>query len=208
MSEQQCPVCKRDSYLNPNIKILISPCFHKLCEQCTHEIFSHGYAPCPQCKTPLRKINFMTSTFEDANVECEIRVRRMLGRHFTRNEDNFENLESYDEYLEAFENLVFEMIEIKNELMIKERINEIKSSENILNPVVIKKSKINNETDDADKKNKERKLVETWCLIKEKFVEIKLTKKFEIPEEMFKICEGSGLTKQKIAGIYINGLIY
>ncbi len=204
MNEQKCPVCKRDSYLNPNMKILISPCFHKLCEQCAFEIFSHGYAPCPQCGVKLRKINFITSTFEDANVECEIRVRKMLYRNFTRSEDNFETSEEYNDYLEAFENLVFYMLELKNEELIKEEINTIKNSNSILNPVVFNKKKSNLD-EEMVKRIKKNITVQTWCIFKEKG--IKLQKEILIPKNIFTICEGSGVTNKTVAMYFISGIL-
>lgn len=133
MPDLSCPVCKSDSYLNPNIKILVSPCFHRLCEQCVYRIFSHGYAPCPQCQTPLRRINYISSTFEDIEVEREIKIRKLLHRNFERKEAEFKDTVEYNDYLEEFENLVFKLLDLKNENQIREIIQEIKSSQSILN---------------------------------------------------------------------------
>lgn len=129
MPELKCPVCKNDSYLNPNIKILISPCFHKICEQCLYEIFSHGFAPCPECSIPLRRINFISSTFEDIEVEREIKIRKMLHVHFYRSEEDFDTVEKYNDYLEQFEEIVFELKECKNDAAIRDRIKNIQETD-------------------------------------------------------------------------------
>ncbi|KAI4291328.1 CDK-activating kinase assembly factor MAT1 [Pancytospora philotis] len=136
MAEQECPLCKSDAYLNPNIKILISPCFHRLCEQCVYRLFSHGYAPCPECQTPLRRINFITSTFEDVEIEREIRMRKLLTAHFARKREEFASIQDFNDYLEEFENLVFAMLAVKSDALVKERIAEIKAAPSVLNPAV------------------------------------------------------------------------
>ncbi|KAI5148311.1 CDK-activating kinase assembly factor MAT1 [Enteropsectra breve] len=115
MAELRCPVCKSDSYLNPGIKIFISPCFHKICEQCLFKLFMQGTAPCPECHIPLRRINFITATFENLEIEQEIKIRKLLRKKFLRRPDEFQTEAAYNDYLEEFENLVFDMVECKNE---------------------------------------------------------------------------------------------
>lgn len=138
MEERRCPVCKSDIYLNPDIVIYISPCFHRMCESCMFRIFSKGQAPCPECGTVLRKINYIKPTFEDITVEKECKVRRILLRAFRREEEDFcGDVERYNDYLEEFENLVFEALEMKSESLVRERIKEIQEAGegSILNPV-------------------------------------------------------------------------
>lgn len=110
MSDLQCPVCKSDSYLNPNIKLYISPCYHKMCEACLSYTFQAGQAPCPECGSMLRKVNYVTQTFEDLSVEKECRVRKML-RKFMRSEEDFATMEEYNDYLEEVEDRVMEILE-------------------------------------------------------------------------------------------------
>ncbi|CAD25932.1 TRANSCRIPTION FACTOR TFIIH [Encephalitozoon cuniculi GB-M1] len=137
MEERRCPVCKSDIYLNPDIVIYISPCFHRMCESCMFRIFSRGQAPCPECGTILRKINYIKPTFEDITVEKECKVRRILLRAFGREEEEFGgDSAKYNDYLEKFEELVFEVLELKNESLVKEKVKKIQEmgQDSILNP--------------------------------------------------------------------------
>lgn len=153
MQDLKCPVCKSDSYLIPDIKILISPCFHKLCEQCVYRIFSRGPAPCPVCKTPLRRVNFIASTFEDVEVAREINIRRIMHRYFTRASSEFESQERYNDYLEEFEDKVLELLKTKNETLVREMVEAIKNTGSILNPRnVVEKRSRNTEENEAESK--------------------------------------------------------
>ncbi|KAF9763225.1 RNA polymerase II transcription factor B subunit 3 [Nosema granulosis] len=134
MSDAKCPVCKTDSYLNPELVLYISPCFHKICENCLNRYFASGKSKCQECGIELRKINYMTSTFEDIEVEKECKIRRQLDRYFNRDESEFDTEESYNDYLEKLEDLVFELLDYKSESLIKSKINSILNDEtNFLN---------------------------------------------------------------------------
>lgn len=110
MTEIACPVCKISTYLNPDIKIYISPCYHVLCEACLMRIFVHIQAPCPECGIMLRKINYISQTFEDMAVERECKVRKQLIRYYFFEESDFPTLLEYNDYLEDFEHTVFELL--------------------------------------------------------------------------------------------------
>jgi CDK-activating kinase assembly factor MAT1 len=135
MSDQQCPICKSDAYLNPDIAIYVSPCFHRLCESCIYRIFSQGQAPCPECGTLLRKINYIAPTFEDIQVERECKIRKTMHKAFGRSLEEFSGSTEYNDYLEEFENLVYELLELKGMVQVKERIREMQAlgSESLLN---------------------------------------------------------------------------
>ncbi|AFM99286.1 putative CDK-activating kinase assembly factor MAT1 [Encephalitozoon hellem ATCC 50504] len=137
MEERRCPVCKSDIYLNPDIVIYISPCFHKVCESCMFRIFNRGQAPCPECGTMLRKVNYIKPTFEDITVEKECKIRRVLLRAFKREEEEFGgDVVKYNDYLEKFEELVFEVLDMRSESLVKEKIKEIQDmgERSVLNP--------------------------------------------------------------------------
>ncbi|KCZ81317.1 hypothetical protein H312_01196 [Anncaliia algerae PRA339] len=104
-----CPVCKSDSYLNPQMKLYISPCYHKVCEACLNYRYSQGIAPCPECGTQLRKVNYTSQTFEDLEVEKECRVRKKINK-FLKEEGDFDDLLGYYDYLEEVENIVFDLL--------------------------------------------------------------------------------------------------
>lgn len=160
MSELQCPVCKNDSYLNPGIKMYVSPCFHKICESCLYKHFQQGYAPCPECGTLLRRINFISSTFEDVEVEREIKMRKLMNRYFNRQLDDFESEREYNDYLEEYENQLFELLEFETEAQAKDKINLIRNSESILNSISMDKKYEN-----QDQEIKKVKTAQSsWCV--------------------------------------------
>ncbi|KAF2494886.1 CDK-activating kinase assembly factor [Lophium mytilinum] len=108
-----CPVCKSARYLNPDMRFLVNPeCYHKMCESCVDRRFSQGPAACPiaGCKRTLRKARFRTQTFEDIKVEREVDLRREVASVFNREEDDFETLQDYNDYLEQVENVTWNLI--------------------------------------------------------------------------------------------------
>ncbi|KAJ3225727.1 TFIIH/NER complex subunit [Clydaea vesicula] len=90
--DDSCPVCKADRYLNPSLKLLVSPCFHKMCVTCIDRLFTSGPAPCPVCKGTLRKSNFVVQTFNK------------------RIEDFGGDLKAFNNYLEDVEDILFNLI--------------------------------------------------------------------------------------------------
>ncbi|KAJ7582587.1 CDK-activating kinase assembly factor MAT1-domain-containing protein [Mycena floridula] len=108
--EDQCPVCRSDRYLNPKLRLLVSSCYHKMCESCIDRLFTLGPAPCPICQKVLRKLAFTPQTFEDLGVEKEVAVRRRIAKEFNRQRADFDDLRSYNDYLETVEDIAFNLI--------------------------------------------------------------------------------------------------
>ncbi|KAL9015449.1 MAG: hypothetical protein Q9185_007151 [Variospora sp. 1 TL-2023] len=109
-----CPVCKSSRYLNPNMRFLVNPeCYHKMCESCVDRIFSSGPAPCPVagCARTLRKQRFRKQTFEDIKIEQEVDIRRRVAQVFNKQEEDFETLRAYNNYLEEMEVTTFNLLE-------------------------------------------------------------------------------------------------
>lgn len=201
MNEQKCPVCKSDSYLNPNIKMYVSPCFHKICESCLYKLFQHGHAPCPECGNMLRKINFISSTFEDLEVEREIKLRKLLNRHFLRSEDEFESEQMYNDYLEEYENTLFELMELRDENQCRDRINQIKLSKSILLPTESRKEKAQ---DDVVEVKRIKVEAQSWCKFDEKLDLEFMIENFEekIPKEFVQEYLPGGLERSTILSFF------
>ncbi|PIL23854.1 hypothetical protein GSI_13605 [Ganoderma sinense ZZ0214-1] len=108
--DDQCPVCKSDRYLNPKLRLLVSACYHKMCESCIDRLFTLGPAPCPICNKILRKLAFTPQTFEDLTVEKEVAVRRRIAKEFNKRREDFADLRSYNDYLEWVEEITFNLI--------------------------------------------------------------------------------------------------
>jgi CDK-activating kinase assembly factor MAT1 len=109
-ADDKCPQCKTDRYLNPKLRLLVSPCYHKVCESCLDRIFSLGPAPCPECGKTCRKNQFGVQTFQDLQVEREVDIRRRVGKLFNKRETDFATLQGYNNYLEEVESITFNLI--------------------------------------------------------------------------------------------------
>ncbi|PSS15247.1 hypothetical protein M430DRAFT_29235 [Amorphotheca resinae ATCC 22711] len=113
-SDDICPVCKSNRYLNPSLQFLINPeCYHKMCSTCVDRIFTSGPASCPvpRCGKTLRKRGFHKAFFADLKIEREVDVRKRVGAVFNRRQDEFETLLDWNNYLEEVEGLVFDIVE-------------------------------------------------------------------------------------------------
>lgn len=105
----ECPVCKSDRYLNPSMSLLVSPCYHRVCNHCVERLFAHGSAKCPVCSTILCLSNWVVPRFDDLRVERECRVRKRIAEVFNKREEDFETLRDYNDYLEEVEEIVFNL---------------------------------------------------------------------------------------------------
>lgn len=114
MAEQECPRCKTTSYRNPNLKLLVNVCGHKLCQTCVDVLFTRPSAACPECSTPLRRSDFRMQQFEDSFVEREVDVRKKIVKIFNKREEDFaesnDPLRAYNDYLEEVEVIVFNLV--------------------------------------------------------------------------------------------------
>ncbi|KAK0545500.1 TFIIH/NER complex subunit [Tilletia horrida] len=108
--DDKCPICKTDRLISPKLRLLVSPCYHKMCESCVDRIFSLGSAPCPQCGTTCRKNQFGVQTFSDLGVEREVDVRRRVAKIYNKQEKDFPTLQAYNDYLEEVEEITFNLI--------------------------------------------------------------------------------------------------
>ncbi|CAD6913885.1 unnamed protein product, partial [Tilletia controversa] len=108
--DDKCPQCKTDRLIAPKLRLLVSPCYHKMCESCVDRIFSLGSAPCPQCGATCRKNQFGVQTFSDLGVEREVDVRRRVGKIYNKQDRDFPSMEAYNDYLEEVEEITFNLI--------------------------------------------------------------------------------------------------
>jgi CDK-activating kinase assembly factor MAT1 len=123
---------KKDQLLNHY------PSYHRMCESCCDRIFSHGPATCPipGCHKTLRRHRFRTPTFSDLQVEREVDIRRRVAAVFNRREEEFEDLRSYNDYLNEVEDITFNLInsidleETEKRFLAYERAHKNEISEN------------------------------------------------------------------------------
>ncbi|RKF55523.1 RNA polymerase II transcription factor B subunit 3 [Golovinomyces cichoracearum] len=114
LSDDICPVCKSNRYLNPKLEFFINPeCYHKMCSTCVDRIFTSGPTSCPvpYCGKTLRKRGFHKAFFGDLKVEREVDIRKRVDAVFNRRQEEFETLRDWNNYLEEVESLIFDLIE-------------------------------------------------------------------------------------------------
>ena len=90
-------------------------------------MYATSSAPCPICKTPLRKLDFIKSKFEDVHVENECRQRRYISKIYNKQEEDFPDLRSYNDYLEEIEDLVFNRLNKIDVEETQQRIDKYKA---------------------------------------------------------------------------------
>ncbi|RUS20371.1 CDK-activating kinase assembly factor MAT1-domain-containing protein [Endogone sp. FLAS-F59071] len=129
--DDQCPVCRSDKYLTPNLRLLVSPCFHKMCESCIDRLFSAGPAPCPICTAVLRKNQFMAQIFEDLTVEKEVRERKRVAKIFNKRPEDFPSLRAYNDYLEEVEDINIDATQARVQRYERENKEIIAKNENM-----------------------------------------------------------------------------
>ncbi|KAK9306768.1 hypothetical protein QLX08_002664 [Tetragonisca angustula] len=109
MDDQACPRCKTTKYRNPSLKMMVNVCGHTLCESCVDLLFLKGSGSCPECKIPLRRVNFRVQLFEDPMVEKEVNIRKKILKDFNKKEEDFATLREYNDYLEEIETLIYNL---------------------------------------------------------------------------------------------------
>ncbi|CDR43288.1 CYFA0S11e03290g1_1 [Cyberlindnera fabianii] len=149
-----CPICKTDRYLSPDMKFLVNPeCYHKMCESCVDRIFAMGPAPCPYpgCGKILRKNKFKAQIFDDIGVEREVDVRKRVSEVFNKAADDFDDLDSFNKYLEDVEEIVFNLV---NSVDIEDTERKLKAYEES-NKANIEENKRQRQLEQEDFKRRE-----------------------------------------------------
>ncbi|KAM0747156.1 CDK-activating kinase assembly factor [Meredithblackwellia eburnea MCA 4105] len=108
--DDKCPVCTLDRQFVPNLRLMVSFCYHKMCESCMDRIFSLGPEPCPVCHVIIRKNQFRPQIFENLAVQKEVAIRKRTSKIFNKREEDFVDSKAYNDYLEEFEDLTFNLI--------------------------------------------------------------------------------------------------
>ena len=112
-TDETCPVCKNSRYFNPDMEFRVNPeCYHRMCLTCVNRIFKDGPNQCPHagCHKTLRERGFKKAYFGDLSVEREVDIRRRVGAIFNKEEEDFETLEAFNEYLEEVETLTDDIV--------------------------------------------------------------------------------------------------
>lgn len=108
-----CPVCKTNRYFNKDMEFLINPeCYHPMCSNCVNRLFKDAPNQCPyaHCNKTLRRKGFRPPWFADLAVEREVDIRKRVAAVFNMREDDFVDLNAYNNYLNEVEDLTFDLV--------------------------------------------------------------------------------------------------
>ncbi|OAA79769.1 CDK-activating kinase assembly factor MAT1 [Akanthomyces lecanii RCEF 1005] len=111
--DEACPVCKTTRYFNKDMEFRINTeCYHRMCKTCVERIFKDGPNQCPYagCHKTLRLRGFKAAYFADLAVEREVDIRRRVATVFNKVEDDFDSLDSYNDYLYMVECLTDDLV--------------------------------------------------------------------------------------------------
>ncbi|KAH7155875.1 CDK-activating kinase assembly factor MAT1-domain-containing protein [Dactylonectria estremocensis] len=111
--DETCPVCKTTRYFNRDMEFRINPeCYHRMCKTCVERIFKDGPNQCPYagCHKTLRLRGFKSAFFADLRVEREVDIRRRVAAVFNKVEEDFETLDSFNDYLFMVECLTDDLV--------------------------------------------------------------------------------------------------
>lgn len=111
--DETCPVCKTTRYFNRDMEFRINPeCYHRMCKTCVERIFKDGPNQCPYagCHKTLRLRGFKSAFFADLTVEREVDIRRRVAAVFNKVEEDFESLDSFNDYLYMVECLTDDLV--------------------------------------------------------------------------------------------------
>ncbi|RDA95660.1 hypothetical protein CP533_1212 [Ophiocordyceps camponoti-saundersi (nom. inval.)] len=120
--DETCPVCKTTRYFNKDMEFRInSECYHRMCKTCVERIFKDGPNQCPYagCHKTLRLRGFKAAFFADLTVEREVDIRRRVAAVFNKVEDDFEDLDGYNDYLYMVECLTDDLVSGSSEARAK-----------------------------------------------------------------------------------------
>uniref|UniRef100_A0A914XDX5 RING-type domain-containing protein n=1 Tax=Plectus sambesii TaxID=2011161 RepID=A0A914XDX5_9BILA len=109
-----CPKCKTNEYNNRSFVLMINECGHSLCKNCVENLFVRNSGPCPTCGRTLKKNDFWRQMFDDPLIEKENHFRKKLRQVYNLREDDFPSLREYNDYLERFEQLVWNLANDEN----------------------------------------------------------------------------------------------
>ena len=101
-------------------------CGHSFCEKCVEILFSRGSCVCYECKISLRRANFRYQKFDDPKVDKEVDIRKKITKELNLFEDDFDSLREYNDFLEAVEDIIFNLNNNVDVEQTKAKIDKLK----------------------------------------------------------------------------------
>lgn len=130
-----CSFCGDKASSNPNLKLLITPCGHTLCNPCCGSSFrASKNVDCKGCtasKVPVvtfRRDELVPTDGEDPHVRKEMKVRHEVLRIYNRQESDFPNRTDYVAYLDKVENIIQNLVNRVDEQQMRDEMEAYQTS--------------------------------------------------------------------------------
>eukprot|EP00921_Rhytidocystis_pertsovi_P018614 GHVQ01029488.1.p1 GENE.GHVQ01029488.1~~GHVQ01029488.1.p1 ORF type:complete len:159 (-),score=7.67 GHVQ01029488.1:106-582(-) len=105
----QCPICLTNVYYDQTRKMLFSElCKHRTCDSCVDRLFGASdrtLRPCPECRQPLMKMNYVEREPEDEKMELAAAVRNRISKVYNNTRSRFQSTPMYHDYIERREEI-------------------------------------------------------------------------------------------------------
>lgn len=104
----------------------INICGHSYCTDCVNSVFRTGEAECriDSCGMRLKQAKFRTREFEDETMDKEMHFRRLVERVYNKQQDDFNSVFEYNNYVEDNENKIYDLT-YGNSFRLKSLLKEI-----------------------------------------------------------------------------------
>ncbi|KXS11426.1 hypothetical protein M427DRAFT_102386 [Gonapodya prolifera JEL478] len=101
-----CPQCNQKIGMNPNMRMFVGPCYHRMCGACVDKFFKHrSRCPVSGCSFQLRRVDMKPQRFEDLSVQRDAEVRKEFSEIFNKRQEDFKDLCEYNDYLQWTEDM-------------------------------------------------------------------------------------------------------
>eukprot|EP00123_Amoebidium_parasiticum_P013184 comp21815_c0_seq1/m.31079 comp21815_c0_seq1/g.31079 ORF comp21815_c0_seq1/g.31079 comp21815_c0_seq1/m.31079 type:complete len:323 (-) comp21815_c0_seq1:512-1480(-) len=118
-----CPKCARDRGVHHNMVFMVSPCGHKVCDDCRQRMYGYNQsAQCHQCRMVVNKNAWTEQRFEDIGVQKEVQIRAKYQKEWNKTREDFKTLDEYNDYLEEFEEIIYCLVNNENVEWAKEKL--------------------------------------------------------------------------------------
>ncbi|CAM9561059.1 unnamed protein product, partial [Chrysoparadoxa australica] len=111
--ELKCAMCGSVQGSSHNLTqrgLLMNKCGHRFCESCCEREFASRKAfHCPICQDTVRKNKLTEKSLDEILVGKEISIRRKITKIYNKTEEDFPDLDAYNDYLEEVENIIYDL---------------------------------------------------------------------------------------------------
>merc|ERR1712137_215357 len=113
-NEDRCCSCRAEVSTRGGSVMMSTVCGHYWCTACYKTQFiKESRRPCPNCQQPTKKSQIIIKE-DDSLVEREKDIRNDLIQTFNKKREQFSSEKEYNDFLEDFEEMVFDLLHNRN----------------------------------------------------------------------------------------------